>query len=70
MNRRKKQNKFSLFAFQDIITSVTGIVIFITLLMSLELIQRHPKPAQADSADLIKQLKQQVVQAQQASQML
>lgn len=70
MNRRKKQNKFSLFAFQDIITSVTGIVIFITLLMSLELIQRHPKLAQADSAELIKQLKQQLVQAQQASQML
>ncbi|WP_417386431.1 hypothetical protein [Gimesia sp.] len=70
MNRRKKQNKFSLFAFQDIITSVTGIVIFITLLMSLELIQRHPMSAQADSAELIKQLKQQLVQAQQASQML
>ncbi|QDT93667.1 hypothetical protein [Gimesia algae] len=70
MRRRRTQNKFSLFAFQDIITSVTGIVIFVTLLMSLELIQRHPKSAHAETADLIRQLKQQLIQNQQASELL
>jgi len=70
MRRRRTQNKFSLFAFQDIITSVTGIVIFVTLLMSLELIQRHPKSAHAETADLISQLKQQLIQNQKASELL
>tara|TARA_R110002111_G_scaffold1162_5_gene8246 strand:+ start:7094 stop:7894 length:801 start_codon:yes stop_codon:yes gene_type:complete len=70
MRRRRTQNKFSLFAFQDIITSVTGIVIFVTLLMSLELIQRHPKSAHAETADLVRQLKQQLIQNQQASELL
>ena len=38
--RRKKLRAFSLFAFQDIITSVTGIVILITLLLAIELMDR------------------------------
>jgi len=38
--RRSGPNAFSLFAFQDIITSVTGIVILITLILALELIER------------------------------
>lgn len=35
--RKKSSNPFSLFAFQDIITSVCGIVVLITLLLALEL---------------------------------
>lgn len=39
MSRRKKnETPFSLFAFQDIITSVTGIMILITLILALELL--------------------------------
>ena len=38
--RRKSAVAFSLFAFQDIITSVTGIVILITLLLAVELMER------------------------------
>lgn len=40
MSRRKSANPVSLFSFQDIITSVTGIMILVTLLMALELSQR------------------------------
>ena len=41
MSRRKSsQTKISLFSFQDIITSVTGIMILTTLLLALELLSR------------------------------
>lgn len=41
MPRRKGQDAFSLFAFQDIITSVTGIILLIALILALELVQRE-----------------------------
>ena len=37
--RCTRNQAFSLFAFQDIITSVTGIIVLVMLLLSLELIQ-------------------------------
>ena len=37
--RYTRNQAFSLFAFQDIITSVTGIIVLVMLLLSLELIQ-------------------------------
>jgi len=37
--RRTRDQAFSLFAFQDIITSVTGIIILVMLLLTLELLQ-------------------------------
>lgn len=45
MRRRKRKRKqsgaaFSLFAFQDIITSVTGIMLLITMMLALELIKK------------------------------
>ncbi len=40
-NRTRYEPPFSLFAFQDIITSVTGILILLTLIMSLALIVRQ-----------------------------
>ena len=42
--RRTPSAPFSLFAFQDIITSVTGIMILVTLLIAIDLVNR-----QADS---------------------
>ncbi len=42
--RRTVSSPFSLFAFQDIITSVTGIMVLITLLLCLELVQRKFSP--------------------------
>ena len=38
--RRTSEQPLSLFSFQDIITSVTGVMILLTLLLSIELIQR------------------------------
>lgn len=56
MSRRdRSQAPFSLFAFQDIITSVTGIVILVTLLLTLELLQRKPVPP-AHSAEIARQV--------------
>lgn len=40
MGRRSSSPPISLFSFQDIITSVTGIMILVTLMLGLELIQR------------------------------
>ena len=40
MGRRKRASvPFSLFAFQDIITSVTGIILLITMMMTVDLVQ-------------------------------
>ena len=62
---------FSLFAFQDIITSVTGVILLVMLLLTLELIQRRtvtlvPLPS-SEAGDLRAQaelLDQQLEQAQ------
>lgn len=40
--RRAPTEAFSLFSFQDIITSVTGVIILVTLLLAVELIKRPP----------------------------
>ena len=49
--RRRRSAPFSLFAFQDIITSVTGIMLVITMLLALELLERTDvAPPQATAA--------------------
>ncbi|TWT35588.1 hypothetical protein KOR34_04810 [Posidoniimonas corsicana] len=40
MRRSRHENAFSLFAFQDIITAVTGVVVLLTLMLAVELVQR------------------------------
>lgn len=58
MSRRdRSQQPFSLFAFQDIITSVTGIIVMITLILTLELLQREPDAPAAQTKRLIEQLR-------------
>lgn len=48
MCRRKGHSvPFSLFAFQDIITSVTGIILLITMMMAVELVQNMQRAASA-----------------------
>jgi vacuolar-type H+-ATPase subunit I/STV1 len=48
MGRRKGNSvPFSLFAFQDIITSVTGIILLITMMMAVELVQNIQRTASA-----------------------
>lgn len=43
--RRRKSSPLSLFSFQDIITSVTAVIILLTLILTLELITRKPVSA-------------------------
>jgi hypothetical protein len=50
MGRRKPAAAFSLFSFQDIVTSVTAILILVMLLLSVELISRRRSEAAADPA--------------------
>ena len=50
--RRKTQTPFSLFAFQDIITSITGIMILITLLIALELVHSRENSPQHQTPQL------------------
>ena len=48
--RTHHQGPFSLFSFQDIIMSVTGIIILITLLLTLQLVQRVGTASAAPSS--------------------
>ena len=41
--RGRNSSPISMFSFQDIMTSVMGVVLFITLMMVIELVQRVPK---------------------------
>ena len=50
MKRRSQGAAFSLFAFQDIITSICGIVVLITLMLSLELSLRVLAEASGNDA--------------------
>lgn len=61
---------FSLFSFQDIITSVTGIMILITLLMTLELVQRTTQSPQNQTAEVVASLDQQITETREAGKVL
>lgn len=67
MVRRRGANStpISLFSFQDIITSVTGIMILVTMMMTLELLQRKASAPAPQTAKLIEELRPAVDQADQ-----
>ncbi len=48
MRRRKAQNPFSLFSFQDIVTGLCGIIIFFVLVMLVDLVMQREAPTMAD----------------------
>jgi uncharacterized membrane protein len=52
MSRKNRRDELpvNLFSFQDIITSLSGIVILLTLMMALELLERPPTEAPATAA--------------------
>jgi len=60
MRRRTSPAPFSLFAFQDIITSVTGILILVTLLIALELVNRRKNAPQHQTVQLNQMLRKQL----------
>lgn len=56
--RRSQQAAFSLFSFQDIITSVTGIMILITLMLAIELLDRTDSKSAATNKAQLDDLKE------------
>lgn len=62
--RRSSAPPISLFSFQDIITSVTGIMILVTLLLGLDLIQRTVNSPPQKTAELTTQLEDAVERAE------
>ena len=56
MRKRSNKQAFSLFAFQDIITGVTAIILLFTLLLVLELVTRKATQATAATSASAQQL--------------
>lgn len=52
MPRKRNSAPVSLFAFQDIITSVTGIMVLVTLMLALEVIQKKEQAPEAKSREM------------------
>ena len=65
MKRKPRNNSpLSLFAFQDIITSVTGVFLLMTLLMAVELTSRKSMNQPAVSAEVVTQLTESITKAE------
>ncbi len=58
--RRRNSPAMTLFAFQDVIMSVSGIMIVIVLLLTLELVNRNDSPSETSTARLAEEIKAQV----------
>ncbi len=58
--RRRGGQAFSLLAFQDIITSVTGTMILVTVLIAIELMQRQEGSPRHRTNELVDQLERQL----------
>lgn len=64
MSRRKRNDSpFTLFAFQDIITSVTGILILITLILALSIVDK-PLNESSENRENVQALKAQLASLQ------
>ena len=61
MSRRKRNNngRFSLFAFQDIITCIMGIMLLLTLIMCLQITSTTATANTPDAARIVEQMQQQ-----------
>ena len=51
MRRRGARNTSSLFAFQDVMASLIGIMFFIVILMALDIVDQYTPVAEADTVD-------------------
>lgn len=64
MRKRGRQSRpISLFGFQDIIVSVSGVVIVMVLLLMLELVERPARPAETDFGETASELRAAVAEA-------
>ncbi len=65
MNRRRSsENPLTLFSFQDIITSVTGVIMLLTLLLAVDLTTRRADSAHANAREVASELQQAITEAQ------
>lgn len=62
--RRRRNQPFSLFSFQDIITAITGIIILLTLILTLDLITRRQSSPVAQSRPSAADLQASIARAQ------
>ena len=62
--RGHRSSVLSLFAFQDIITSVTGIMILVTLVLALELLYRKENAPPRKTAEILVKLESAIVKSQ------
>jgi hypothetical protein len=60
---RRTELKISLFSFQDIITSVTGVMILLTLLLALELVENAQQSPAIQTTELVNDLQEQIAVA-------
>jgi flagellar motility protein MotE (MotC chaperone) len=60
---RRTELKISLFSFQDIITSVTGVMILLTLLLALELVESAQQSPALQTTELVNDLQEQIAVA-------
>lgn len=65
-SRRKSHPTITLFSFQDVIMSVSGIIIVLVLLLSLELIQKPEHAAAATGSAVAGQLQAEIERAETA----
>jgi hypothetical protein len=68
--KRKSTLKISLFSFQDIITSVTGVMILLTLLLALELKEKTETSPPVQTQTLISDLETQIENVRRQSEQL
>ena len=61
---RKSELKISLFSFQDIITSVTGVMILLTLLLTLELIESSEQSPAVQTTNHVDDIKKRLSEEQ------
>ena len=64
VRRSRRGIPISLFSFQDIITAVTGVLILLTLLLTLQLIDAKELDGTYDSASLAEELKSVIADAE------
>jgi hypothetical protein len=64
MSRRKRNNngRFSLFAFQDIITCIMGIMLLLTLIMCLQISTTMGTTGAPDTAAIVQRMQQQSIE--------
>ncbi len=69
-SRRQSRPVVTFFAFQDVIMSVSGIIIIVVLLLTLELVQRPAQRERVDNSAVVRQIREALAAAQSEQQAL